>query len=433
VIHVKSKDIRLGIVCPIYLPKYGGGPRHAYEVLSRLIRVFNDISLLPSSDTFLILNDEGDKEQVLKVADQYRKLEFEVPEAFDDLLSKFRIMSYVEKARNAITLGFNRKLDNEYSRINKKFDILFDPIFSDLDIIMLSKKLSNGKYGFTHQGYLTSRYLIDRLWKYLRYSWPAISLYGLAIQIPPSIMNMHMRRLMEVHGKPRFVALLSKGQAEVLGVDRWGVPYFILNPANAIDPELLNHRGIGKDDYLVFYARMHPEKGIFELPKIIKVLRDEYDGDVKLKVMGAFPNDGVRRVFFSLVRRYGVENNIEYLGFVSEEEKHEIVAKAKVLIYPSHSDWFSLVILESLALGTPVVAYDIPGPKSVFGDLPGVLFVREFDVRGLALAVVRILDNYDHYLGLIYSEKLLSFIRLHTSWDLIAKQVINLIKDSVVG
>jgi len=197
VIHVKSKDIRLGIVCPIYLPKYGGGPRHAYEVLSRLIRVFNDISLLPSSDTFLILNDEGDKEQVLKVADQYRKLGFEVPEVFNDLLGKFRIMSYVEKARNVITLGLSKKLSNEYSRINKKFDILFDPIFNDLDIIMLSKKLSNGKYGFTHQGYLTSRYLIDRLWKYLRYSWPAISLYGLAIQVPPSIMNMHMRRLME--------------------------------------------------------------------------------------------------------------------------------------------------------------------------------------------------------------------------------------------
>jgi len=428
VIHVKSKDIRLGIVCPIYPPRYGGSPRHAYEVLSRLIRVFNDILLLPSSDTFLILNDEGDKEQILKVANQYRKLGFEVPEVFDDLLGKFSIMSYVEKARNVITLGFNKKLSNEYSRINKKLDILFDPIFNDLDIIMLSKKLSNGKYGFTYQGNLTSRYLVGRLWKYLRYSWPAISLYGLIIQVPPSIMNMHMRRLMEVHGKPRFVALLSKGQAEVLGVDRWGVPYFILNPANAIDPELLNHRGIGKDDYLVFYARMHPEKGIFELPKIIKVLRDEYDGDVKLKVMGAFPNDDVRRVFFSLVRRYGVENNIEYLGFVSEEEKHEIVAKAKVLIYPSHSDWFSLVILESLALGTPVVAYDIPGPKSIFGDSPGVLFVREFDVRGFALMVAHVLENHDYYLRLMHDEELLDFIRLHTSWDLVAKQVIDLIK-----
>ncbi|MFP3280923.1 MAG: glycosyltransferase [Vulcanisaeta sp.] len=230
--------------------------------------------------------------------------------------------------------------------------MLFDPIFGDLDIIMLSKKLSNGKYGFTHQSNLTSRYLVGRLWKYPRYSWPAISLYGLAIRVPPSIMNMHMRRLMEVHGKPRFVALLSKGQAEALSIDDWGVPYFILNPANVVDPELLNHRGVGKDDYLVFYARIHPEKGIFELPKIIKILRDEYDGDVKLKVMGAFPNDGIRRVFFSLVRRYGVENNIEYLGFVNEEEKHEIVAKAKVLIYPSHNDSFSLVILESLALRT---------------------------------------------------------------------------------
>ena len=428
VIHVKSKDIRLGIVCPIYPPKYGGSPRHTYEVLSRLIRVFNDISLLPSSDTFLILNDEGDKEQVLKVADQYRKLGFEVPEVFDDLLGKFRIMSYVEKARNAITLSLSKKLSNEYSRINKKLDILFDPIFNDLDIIMLSKKLSNGKYGFTYQGNLTSRYLVGRLWKYLRYSWPAISLYGLIIQVPPSIMNMHMKRLMGIYGKPRFAALLSKGQAEALGIDDWGIPYFILNPANAVDPELLNHRGVGKDDYLVFYARMHPEKGIFELPKIIKVLRDEYDGDVRLKVMGAFPNDGVRRVFFSLVRRYGVENNIEYLGFVSEEEKHEIVAKAKVLIYPSHSDWFSLVILESLALGTPVVAYDIPGPKSVFSDSPGVLFVKEFDVRGFALMVAHVLENHDYYLRLMHDEELLDFIRLHTSWDLVAKQVIDLIK-----
>jgi len=320
------EDIRLGIICPIYSiysPKYGGGPRHAHEILIRLVRAFNDISLFPSSYTFLILNDESDKEQVLKVADQYRKLGFEVPEVFDDLLSRFRIMSFVEQVRNVITLGLSKKLSNEYSRINKKFDILFDPIFNDLDIIMLSKKLSNGKYGFTHQGYLTSRYLIGRLWKYLRSSWLAISLYGLAIQVAPSIMNMHIKRLMGIYGKPKFVALVSKGQAETLGVDSWGVPYFILNPANAVDPELLNHRGVGKDDYLVFYARMHPEKGIFELPKIIKILRDEYDGDVKLKVMGAFPNDGIRHGFFSLVRRYGVENNIEYLGFVSEEEKHE--------------------------------------------------------------------------------------------------------------
>jgi hypothetical protein len=113
------EDIRLGIICPIYPPKYGGGPRHAYEILIRLVRTFNDVVLLPSSDTFLILNNEADKEQVLRTIDQYRRLGFEVPEIFNDLLGKFRIMSYVEKARNVITLGFNKKLSNEYSRINK--------------------------------------------------------------------------------------------------------------------------------------------------------------------------------------------------------------------------------------------------------------------------------------------------------------------------
>jgi glycosyltransferase involved in cell wall biosynthesis len=54
------------------------------------------------------------------------------------------------------------------------------------------------------------------------------------------------------------------------------------------------------------------------------------------------------------------------------------------MIYPSHSDAFSLSILESLALGTSVVAYDIAGPKSVFTDLFAVKFSREFDVLGLA-------------------------------------------------
>jgi hypothetical protein len=45
---------------------------------------------------------------------------FKVPEIFDDLLGKFRIMSYVEKARNVITLGLSKKLGDEYSRANKK-------------------------------------------------------------------------------------------------------------------------------------------------------------------------------------------------------------------------------------------------------------------------------------------------------------------------
>jgi Glycosyltransferase len=60
---------------------------------------------------------------------------------------------------------------------------------------------------------------------------------------------------------------------------------------------------------------------------------------------------------------------VEYLGFVSQDKLIDVVSKAKVLVYPSHFDSFPLVILESLALGTPVIAYKIPGVRSVYAGL----------------------------------------------------------------
>jgi thioester reductase-like protein len=104
VIHVKSKDIRLGIVRPIYLPKYGGSSRHTHEILTRLVKAFNNISLFPSSDIFLVLNDENDKEQVLKIINQYRKLGFKILETFDHfwISLRSRIMQRRYSAKDQI-------------------------------------------------------------------------------------------------------------------------------------------------------------------------------------------------------------------------------------------------------------------------------------------------------------------------------------------
>jgi len=69
------------------------------------------------------------------------------------------------------------------------------------------------------------------------------------------------------------------------------------------------------------------------------------------------------------------------MGYRPIEEVYSTVAKAKVLIYPSHQDGFSLVVLDTLALGTSVVAYDIPAIRFVFSNLKPVRAVREYDVR----------------------------------------------------
>jgi glycosyltransferase involved in cell wall biosynthesis len=130
-----------------------------------------------------------------------------------------------------------------------------------------------------------------------------------------------------------------------------------------------------KGDYIVAASRLVALKGALELPRIHRRIRDETG--LRLVVTGRFSDESTRRAFGRVTEREGLKlgEDIVLAGFLPKEKYYETLARARVLIYPSHSDSFSRVILESLAAGTPVVAYDIPGPRGVYGGLPAVRFV----------------------------------------------------------
>ncbi|NON61663.1 glycosyltransferase, partial [Acidianus sp. RZ1] len=128
--------------------------------------------------------------------------------------------------------------------------------------------------------------------------------------------------------------------------------------------------------------------------------------------------------FFGLIEKFNLKENVEYLGFVSEEEKYKVLSKAKVLIYPSHSDSFSQVILQSLAVGTPVVAYDLPGPRSVFGGFKVAQFVEHFNIKEMSNKALEFLNN-DNNEELFNDPKLKEFLELHSDWGNVAREIFN--------
>ena len=94
--------------------------------------------------------------------------------------------------------------------------------------------------------------LFSRMYKVMRFTGiNSVLPYELLTQVPPSIILNYVRRMVRSY-KPSLIALLSKGQLELLGINRWGVPYYILDPANAIDPDILKYQTCHKKDYFVF-------------------------------------------------------------------------------------------------------------------------------------------------------------------------------------
>jgi glycosyltransferase involved in cell wall biosynthesis/O-antigen/teichoic acid export membrane protein len=89
-------------------------------------------------------------------------------------------------------------------------------------------------------------------------------------------------------------------------------------------------------------------------------------------------------------RELGVADRVRFLGWVAGRDKSELVATARIAAVPSRFETFGIVAAEALAVGTPVVAYDIDCLREVVPAEGGVLVPTAggFDARAYADALV---------------------------------------------
>lgn len=93
--------------------------------------------------------------------------------------------------------------------------------------------------------------------------------------------------------------------------------------------------------------------------------------------------DGPQRQ--ALQQRHG---QVKFFGYRHGEELAEFYRRASVLVFPSLTDTYGLVMLEAQACGTPVAAFAVPGPLDVVE--PGVTGVLGGDLRQACLAALEL-------------------------------------------
>jgi glycosyltransferase involved in cell wall biosynthesis len=142
-------------------------------------------------------------------------------------------------------------------------------------------------------------------------------------------------------------------------------------------------------------GRLVEKKGFAHLVDAVALLAAQ-GRKVHLELVGAGAEEpGLR----ARVGERGIEQHVTFCGPLTQAETHERVRRAAVLAAPcvvggdGNRDGLPTVILESLALGTPVVATPVTGiPEAVHHGTTGLL-VPEGDVVALADALARLLDD----------------------------------------
>lgn len=103
-------------------------------------------------------------------------------------------------------------------------------------------------------------------------------------------------------------------------------------------------------DYLLFYGRIHHDKGAKEAIAIAQAL------DKRLIMAGIIQDE---HYFNQHVQPHLQPGKIEYIGSVGSDKRNELLSNASVLLHPiNFSEPFGLSVVESMACGTPVVAFN---------------------------------------------------------------------------
>jgi glycosyltransferase involved in cell wall biosynthesis len=134
-----------------------------------------------------------------------------------------------------------------------------------------------------------------------------------------------------------------------------------------------------KSNFYLFIGRLTSDKGIPSLLEVASKMPE-----IKFKIAGVGP-------LRWMVEKYSEKfPNIEYLGFVSEERKIELMSNAKVLVIPSRAETFGVVYIEGMASGTPIIASTESREIGILREGYNGWFVRFGDTEGLIRKITEI-------------------------------------------
>ncbi len=138
-----------------------------------------------------------------------------------------------------------------------------------------------------------------------------------------------------------------------------------------------------KEDFYLFLGRLTKDKGVEEVLEAASRLPQK-----KFRIAGTGPLRGA-------VEEYAAKyENIEYLGYVTEQEKVKLLKKAKILVAPSRAETFGVVFVEAMASGTPVIGSSDTREIGILKDNHNGWFVKYGDPGSLVSKIVDV-DGID--------------------------------------
>jgi glycosyltransferase involved in cell wall biosynthesis len=170
-------------------------------------------------------------------------------------------------------------------------------------------------------------------------------------------------------------------------------------------------------DYILSLGRIVKLKGLEYL------IRAMAHNDAQLKICGEGPE---RKQLERLSQSLGLTDRIDFMGWVTEDEKAKLLSECRMIVIPSVLEAYGLVAAEAMSYGKAVIASNTGGLPEVVGDAG--LLVPPQDEKALSDAILKLVKDGDlrMELGREAQRRMRAF-----SWDEMAKRTVDTYTDVI--
>ena len=143
-----------------------------------------------------------------------------------------------------------------------------------------------------------------------------------------------------------------------------------------------------KQDYAAFLGRISPEKGVDRAIRIA--------GKAGLKLKIAAKVDNADKQYYDALIKPLIQGNpdVEFIGEINDAQKPAFLSGAHALIFPINwPEPFGLVMIEAMACGTPVIAFNCGSVPEVLDEGVTGFIVNDVDAAAAAVGKLHTLDR----------------------------------------
>jgi glycosyltransferase involved in cell wall biosynthesis len=243
------------------------------------------------------------------------------------------------------------------------------------------------------------------------------------------LMRRKLKNEIKVFRKQKRYITIPSNMEEIILKNQTDAKFFHLYyPISSYAFTLKNEKDKKEND-IIYVGQIVKRKGAGDLIEAVYHIKKQYS-EIKVTIIGFSYNNYIDEIK-TRIKHYNLQNNVRIMGSLpNHDDVMREVKISKIFILPTYVDTGPRAVAESMAIGTPVISYNIDGlPVMIKNGVSGIL-VEKGNIQQLAEAAICLLNDEKKRTSI--SEEAYKYALDNFSAPNIVDKLINIYKNIII-